>query len=367
MTVKKDKTTGKWYVRVSYKNAEGKYKTKNKFGFLTKKEAEVYESKLELMKYEGKDLEADKDMEIFANYFEEWVNTYKIGKVSISTEKKYLRVVNLVKEYFKDLPLKKLTRQKYQKFINKRGEGTGYDTVSKTNFYIKKCLKTAMADGLIDKDPTFEVILNYDNKNSSRATSWNYDEAKKLNDRLSNSDDFKDLMLYISLNTGARIGEVYGLAYSDFRGNKMSINRGYDYIHLNDFTDGKTKSSIRTILVTDELINKVNKHKLKHRIINRDFLFLDKNNKPLITHTGLLKHLKKLTKELEISNYTIHTLRHTHCSVLIYEGVNINYISKRLGHSSAVETIRRYSHIIDELEQTQNEKIDNILNKMTAK
>ncbi len=357
MSVKKDKKTGKWYVRFSYKDDNDKYQIKNKFGFMTKKEAEAYEATLALKVAEGQDLSNDTDLTIFANYFEEWCHTYRIGKFSVGTDKKYLHEIELVKDYFKQTKLKDLTRTKYQNYINQRGKGRSKNTVEKTHGYLKRCLSYAMADGLIKKDPSFGAVLSYDIEEQTRVKYLNLKEFDKLFKYLRFKDDMNNLMLFIALTTGLRIGEVYGLSYKDIKEESLTVNRGYDYRDTNDFTKGKTKSAQRTIIIPKELSVKVSKYKMKNRKINNTYLFLDERNNPRITHTGLTKHLHRTLKKLEIPKVNIHVLRHTHASVLFYNNINIGYISKRLGHSNISETLNTYTHIITELEQTQNDEV----------
>jgi len=43
---------------------------------------------------------------------------------------------------------------------------------------------------------------------------------------------------------------------------------------------------------------------------------------------------------------TLHSLRHTHASMLIASGVDILTISRRLGHSSPTITLGVYGHLI---------------------
>lgn len=360
VAVKKDKKTGKWYVRVSYKDADGKYKTKNKYGFTTKKEAQIVEAKYEMMKQEGIDLDAEKDMTIFANYFEDWCNTFRIGKFSTGTDKKYQHEIKLVKEFFGNTRLKDLTRTKYQKYINERGKDRSKNTVEKTHGYLKKCLSYALADGLITQDPTFGVELAYDIEEQDRVKYLDLEGFNKLYRHLLFKDSMNDLMLFIALSTGLRIGEVYGLAYDDIKEDSLTVNRGYDYQIDFDFTSGKTKSAKRTIVIPKELYVKVQKYRLQNSMINNKYLFLDPLNKPRITHNGLSKHLQKTLKQLKLPRVTIHVLRHTHASVLFYNKINIGYISKRLGHSNISETLNTYTHIISELEQTANEEIQSI-------
>ncbi|MBR2179145.1 MAG: tyrosine-type recombinase/integrase [Selenomonadaceae bacterium] len=44
----------------------------------------------------------------------------------------------------------------------------------------------------------------------------------------------------------------------------------------------------------------------------------------------------------------IHDLRHSHASLLIYNGFPITLISKRLGHKSPDITLKVYSHMYKE-------------------
>ena len=47
---------------------------------------------------------------------------------------------------------------------------------------------------------------------------------------------------------------------------------------------------------------------------------------------------------------SIHGLRHTHASLLLFAGVTIASVARRLGHASMTTTQKTYLHIIHELE-----------------
>jgi integrase len=49
---------------------------------------------------------------------------------------------------------------------------------------------------------------------------------------------------------------------------------------------------------------------------------------------------------LGLPHVSLHTLRHTHASMLITSGMDILTISRRLGHSSAAITLGVYGHLI---------------------
>lgn len=310
MSVNKDKKTGKWYCRVSYKDDDGKYKQKTKKGFDTKKEAQIYEAELTVI-LENCD-EFNKEDIIFADYFEEWARKYKIGIFSDSTDKKYEYDIKLVHQFFGKKKLKDITRNLYQDFLNERGEGNGKDIVEKTHGRIKSCMQDALHDGLIKKDPTYRAVIRYDIQNDDKLKYWSEKEFQKILQYLQGNMSQANLALYITALTGLRIGEVYGLSWDDIGKDKLSVKRGFDY-KTNKFTDGKTKSSIRTISITDNLYKEIIKYKLNYQKTYNQYLFVSMN-RPFMTYNGLRKNLKRICNELKVENLTIHSFRHSHCS-----------------------------------------------------
>lgn len=60
--------------------------------------------------------------------------------------------------------------------------------------------------------------------------------------------------------------------------------------------------------------------------------------------------LARHCKEVDIPIISIHGLRHTHASLLLFAGVSIASVARRLGHSNITTTQKTYLHIIQELE-----------------
>ena len=68
-------------------------------------------------------------------------------------------------------------------------------------------------------------------------------------------------------------------------------------------------------------------------------------------------YLERLCKKAGIPVISVHGLRHTHASLLLYAGVSIASVARRLGHSSMNTTQQTYLHIIQELENQDNDKV----------
>ena len=73
--------------------------------------------------------------------------------------------------------------------------------------------------------------------------------------------------------------------------------------------------------------------------------------------------LARHCKECNIPVISIHGLRHTHASLLLFPGVSIASVARRLEHSSMTTTQKTYLHIIQELE---NKDIDLVMRSLSS-
>jgi integrase len=61
---------------------------------------------------------------------------------------------------------------------------------------------------------------------------------------------------------------------------------------------------------------------------------------------GVTRAWPRAMAEIGMSGVTLHSLRHIHASVLIASGMDVLTVSRRLGHASAVVTLKVYGHLI---------------------
>ena len=73
--------------------------------------------------------------------------------------------------------------------------------------------------------------------------------------------------------------------------------------------------------------------------------------------------LSRHCKKCKIPVISIHGLRHTHASLLLFTGVSIASVARRLGHSSMTTTQKTYLHIIQKLE---NKDIDLVMRSLSS-
>ena len=145
----------------------------------------------------------------------------------------------------------------------------------------------------------------------------------------------------LQLHTGLRIGEALALTPNDvdFKNKTISITK--TKLNNGEITAPKTISSIRTIEVSDFILQL-----LLDFISNTEFIF----NIPYWT---ILHYLKPLT----ISS---HTFRHTHVALLIEQNIPIKVISERLGHSNINTTLSIYTHVTKSMKANLRDKLDNL-------
>lgn len=357
-----------WRYRVSYKEGE-KYKTKTKGGFRTKKEAEIAAAELEKKLHVGYDINAGD--QFFSEYIRNWFELYKKGKYSLEHERNIERSVKLVEEHFIGFRIKDITRDMYQHFLNDLGKNLATETVKKRHVYIRACIKDAIEDGVITRDPTYKAIIKgHKSEKAEELKYLNFDELKTLVVEIKKDMKPKYISRFIilfAIATGARFSEIMGLTWDcvDFQNQTISINKTWDFKDTHDFSDTKNYASKRTITIDKEtcellkeLKNSQNKIALQTGLRNIKNLCFINTQMELVSNNAVNKTLKKLCNKVGAKEITCHSLRHTHASMLLYKGVNIKYLSRRLGHKDIVTTLQTYSHVLDEMEQKESRQVD---------
>lgn len=361
-----------WEYRFKVKNIDGTKREVTQSGFRTRKEAQIAASMRETELIQGGSI--DGGLKVFAEYFEQWYYLYKESNLAPKTQKNYKISIKIAHDYFKKLRIKDITEDVYQKFLNDYGSTRAKETVEKAHTHFKQALKRAVKKGYIRYSPAEDVIVkgNDTHKKKERVKYLNEAEQKILLEavleNINRGDSYviSDYAILVSLTCGLRFGELVGLGTDSFKENfsKMVINRTWDYQINFEFSPTKNEASNRTIIV-DELTRKVIKQLVKYQLSNRivhkhKLIFINNYGQP-ISNTAVNKRLKHYSDELGITNITHHHLRHSHISLLLYKKVNIKYVSRRAGHADIYTTLNTYSHIIDELEQSENDTLSNII------
>lgn len=156
------------------------------------------------------------------------------------------------------------------------------------------------------------------------------------------------LPVYLSSRTGLRRGEVCGLQWDD-----IDIDRGYLVVrrtisavssHDLFIRPPKTKKSNRRVDLDKETLEILRQRKETAKTLW--VCEAPRRAGGMPNPWYIVKMMHDACDAAKISRHTFHSLRHTHATILLAEGVHPKIVSERLGHSNIMITIETYSHII---------------------
>lgn len=364
-----------WMYRVKYYDSEGKRKSISKSGFSTSKEA-----KIAGIDVETKHLQSGiskKENVSFVAYSKEWIETYKKGNITEHSYYIYSLIPVEIENHFKDTKLKDVTKMEYQKMLNTYGKTHVKESISKLNSRIRAIVQDAIQERIIYTDFTHGVTIASQKASKPEEAKYiNENDAKALKSDCLKHASMNKMVNYeiiFSLMTGCRIGEVSGLTWDNvhFKKKTVYIKHGFDYSKVQDFKKVKTETSDREIAISNSLITILKQLKkeqqelfLKKGYRDEQNLVFKNSNFNIISDSAANQALSDKLKKLEIFPIiTFHGLRHTHASILISHGVDIAYVSQRLGHKNIAITLSTYAHLLQNGKKEQEEKTNQILDE----
>ncbi|MEC0497188.1 MULTISPECIES: tyrosine-type recombinase/integrase [Bacillus] len=343
-----------------------------KGGFKTKKEAMIAAAEVEAKL--SKNVPVVVKEIPFDEYFEKWVNLYK-QKVSDSTLSHYGYTLQEIREFFGSKPIQKIQRHDYQEFLNNYGSTKSKVSVEKLHSHIKACVEDAVEEGIIKINFTRKAVKTWTVQAKRDEEKYlNYLDSKKLTRELYKRLDrgLGYYLLLLGLTSGLRFGELVGLTRKDFNffNNTITVNKtwGYAKRHPEGFGPTKNEQSKRVIKINKGTMTVFRRLFEKMPSNIHGLVFYSPSSKyKIISNTNVNNLLKKVLTDLKIDPIiTVHGLRHTHASVLLYRKVSIHYISERLGHADIETTSKVYAHLIKELREQDESETVNIFEEMAG-
>lgn len=315
-------------------------------------------------------------------YMQYWLQTYKLNKIEPTSYSRLCSVYfNQIQEVLGDKKIGSITRNDIQKIIDEYANPTKNGTkplalsgLKKILHLLSPCFKTAVIEGVIGKNPCEDIILPKESciqTKTKKQFSLNDDEINQFKEATLST--YKTTGEYVSrdafvlliiLNLGLRANEATALLWTDvnmeekyIRINKTVQSNIKDYFN----NDTKIKRKIKNATKTNEgRIISLNENVLEYL---RILIAYDTRNNihseyVACTHKGTMQIERNLQRSLDriikMTNInkkvTLHTLRHTFGSVLLRRGVNIEIISKLMGHANISITYNKYIHTIQEEE-----------------
>ena len=284
---------------------------------------------------------------LFCDYYEKWIKVYKEGAIRKVTLEKYYMTHRWLKKLIPELKICEMTRINYQQLLNDYALYHERQTTMDFHHQLKGAILDAVDEGLLDRDPTRKAIIKGKTPAAKKIKYINQFELHTLLNNLNLKSEINwDWFILIVAKTGLRFSEALALTPKDFDFGRQSISvsKTWDYKGDGGFLPTKNKSSVRkvqidwqTVIQFSELIKGLPEDKP---------IFV--NGK--VYNSTVNDILARYCKKANVPVISVHGLRHTHASLLLFAGVSIASVARRLGHSSMNTTQKTYLHIIQELE-----------------
>ena len=299
--------------------------------------------------------------ELFCNYYKQWIDVYKKDAIRDATLAKYRMTHKWVERLVPELKVSDLTRTMYQKLLNDYAKVHERQTTLDFHHQLKGAILDAVDEGLIERDPTRKAIIKGKMPKPKKIKYLNQFELHTLISHLNIKEAPNwDWFILLVAKTGMRFSEALAVtpADFDFARQTLSVSKTWDYKGEGGFLPTKNKSSVRKIQIDWQIVVKFSE--LVKDLPEDEPIFVGKDK---VYNSTVNDILTRHCKACGISEISIHGLRHTHASLLLFAGVSIASVARRLGHASMTTTQKTYLHIIQELE---NKDVDLVMRTLSG-
>lgn len=295
--------------------------------------------------------------QLFHQYYENWIRVYKEHIVRPVTLDKYYLTLRHIRTLAPNLHLNELNRRTYQQLLNEFAENHEKQTTLDFHHLLKAGIVDAVDEGLLAHDPTRRAIIKGIQQRHKKAKFLNLYELQLLLRHLTLSGEVNwGWFILMIAKTGLRFAEALAITPNDLDLEKQAIivNKSWNYkVKKGHFQPTKNPSSMRSVTVDWQLMSQL--QSLIQGLDPDRPIFVPKEKR--VFNSTVNNILARHCIQQGIPVISIHGLRHTHASLLLYEGVSVASVAKRLGHANTTTTQSTYLHIIQELENKDNNKV----------
>lgn len=408
--------SGKWEYSFEIAPVDGKRKRYSESGFRTKAEAITAGS--EALKEYLNTGAAKKPCELsFSDFLDEWMRDYVSINCKYSTQTGYRkRIERYVKPRLGKYYLRSLNAACIQQFLNEMfNTGLSRNTLSNIKGNLTGSLDYAVRLGYIKFNPALSTRLPLpravpDVPSEECPHIVITEEQWKMIMKRYPIGHPSHLPLMIGYYAGLRIGEAFGLCWEDidFKTGMLTVNRQLQYREDVNVSGGKRQrrsqlqpiyltmpkyDSVRSLLLPDLLLSELRAYKdelssssadygeyfteystdASGNVVpspvglpgNHHFVMVRKNG-TLIRPRTMAQVNRVVSHDLGITDFDYHSLRKTHCTMLLDHGANPKDVQKRLGHKTLKETMEIYASVTRNMEEMSVDILNRIAEKSTS-
>lgn len=372
------KKGNRWYYSFDIAAEDGNRKRIERAGGDTKEEAQNA-LRNALNEYESAGTLISETSMSVKEYLDYWFNDYVMKNLKYNTQENYRTIIHKhINPYIGTYRLRTISPASIQKVIDENfDKGLSKQTLSIIKTVLTGAFKRAVYPYQFKKqDPTRYITMpKYDQRNQKTKNDLKIITIKgfkKIQEVVPKSSPFYIPMM-IAFYTGLRRSEVLGLTWDniDFDEQTLTVEKAI-VMRKKMWEIGtlKTQASYRTIDIGNQLIAILKAHKEhqesnkefygKHyTIYEQEFVCTKENGKLTTPHS--IKHYQDKAKRESGVDFSFHSFRHTHATLLLENGAKAKAIQERLGHSRIGTTMDTYSHLTKKTKKETVEIFENLL------
>lgn len=244
-------------------------------------------------------------------------------------------------------------------------------TIKRKVAILQSILKQAVKLGLIQSNPANADRLTMPKTITPKVEIFTKQEAAEMLSCLESEPLQYQTIVQLAIMSGARLGELVGLKFSDidFINHKITIERSaYKLKGQPVMTKAPKDNDVRTVTVNEsciELIRLLKAEKEREALRlgtvwkGSDWLFTQWDGSIMYPQTPS-QWFSKFLERNGLKHRKFHALRHTSATLLLYGGVNIKQVQGRLGHSD-LKVTNQYLHCIAEADEAAANVLQDML------
>lgn len=219
--------------------------------------------------------------------------------------------------------------------------------------------KTAKRWGYVDSDITLEIMLP--KSVPPNRPCLRLEEANAL---IELADEPFKTMFWVLAETGIRGGELCALYVED-----VDLENGRLFIRRSawrgQLQTPKTKNALRKIPLSNQLAEHLSTYIANHGN-QTGLLFPTRAGTPFDNLNIVKREFQPLLEKLGIQKCGLHALRHMSATMMDVLNVPLNIRQSRMGHSTALLTLDRYTHAVPAEEKVAAQKLGTLLRPKLA-
>ena len=379
-----------WEYEFDAAKVAGKRNRISKSGYKTKAEA-VAAGAAAMAEYNSSGIKFIPSEMSYADFLDYWIESYcliTLKKTTLDNYKK--RIKSHIKPSLGAYKLTSLTTAGLQKFINSKIDAQySLNTLSVLRGILTGSLQYAVRQNMLKSNPAREIRIPTERSTESlqlRSAPHRYlppDVIEKIFERFPEKHP-SHIPLMLGYRCGLRLGEAFAITWDcvDLEKGQIYINKQVQWNPAEQwwfFTNPKF-NSFRTIDLDNtllELLRRERKRQDKDRAYYEEMytVYYENDVRGLVTspddssvvtpielmlvrqdgsyiQARTMQHASSVIHyELGVKDFTFHSLRHTHATMLAEAGMPQKYTQQRLGHKDISVTLKYYTHLTDKMSE----------------